>query len=417
MLSELYIKNLAIIEEATIPFSDHFNVFTGETGAGKSILINGINSVLGQRITKDIVRAGCDKAVITALFTDLSDKVCAKLDELGISHDDGQITLTREISADGGSVARINSRASTVSVMKEIGECLVNIHGQHDNQILMSPEQHIGILDSYGGLEEQRDDYHESFKQLQEVSRKLKKMSLERKEMLEREESLKIKVEEIGSLNIEEGEDEELEAEYQIAGRSEDIRNGLGEAHEYLAGVEDSDVPGALELITNACDDLSAIADTMEPVKKLYDRLENVRVELDDIISEISSERDNVDIDAERFGYLTDRITELNRIKKKYGPELSDVLECYNKASRELSALGYSSDEIERTAEEREHLLAQVSEKAKKLSAARSQAAERFSKQVEEELNFLDMPGVKIGVAMEKGKLTAIRSRGNTVPC
>ena len=331
----------------------------------------------------------------------------AKLDELGISHDDGQITLTREISADGGSVARINSRASTVSVMKEIGECLVNIHGQHDNQILMSPEQHIGILDSYGGLEEQRDDYHESFKQLQEVSRKLKKMSLERKEMLEREESLKIKVEEIGSLNIEEGEDEELEAEYQIAGRSEDIRNGLGEAHEYLAGVEDSDVPGALELITNACDDLSAIADTMEPVKKLYDRLENVRVELDDIISEISSERDNVDIDAERFGYLTDRITELNRIKKKYGPELSDVLECYNKASRELSALGYSSDEIERTAEEREHLLAQVSEKAKKLSAARSQAAERFSKQVEEELNFLDMPGVKIGVAMEKGKLTA----------
>lgn len=407
MLSELYIKNLAIIEEATIPFSDHFNVFTGETGAGKSILINGINSVLGQRITKDIVRAGCDKAVITALFTDLSDKVCAKLDELGISHDDGQITLTREISADGGSVARINSRASTVSVMKEIGECLVNIHGQHDNQILMSPEQHIGILDSYGGLEEQRDDYHESFKQLQEVSRRLKKMSLERKEMLEREESLKIKVEEIGSLNIEEGEDEELEAEYQIAGRSEDIRNGLGEAHEYLAGVEDSDVPGALELITNACDDLSAIADTMEPVKKLYDRLENVRVELDDIISEISSERDNVDIDAERFGYLTDRITELNRIKKKYGPELSDVLECYNKASRELSALGYSSDEIERTAEEREHLLAEVSEKAKKLSAARSQAAERFSKQVEEELNFLDMPGVKIGVAMEKGKLTA----------
>ena len=273
MLSELYIKNLAIIEEATIPFSDHFNVFTGETGAGKSILINGINSVLGQRITKDIVRAGCDKAVITALFTDLADKVCAKLDELGISHDDGQITLTREISADGGSVARINSRASTVSVMKELGECLVNIHGQHDNQILMSPEQHIGILDSYGGLEEQRDDYHESFKQLQEVSRKLKKMSLERKEMLEREESLKIKVEEIGSLNIEEGEDEELEAEYQIAGRSEDIRNGLGEAHEYLAGVEDSDVPGALELITNACDDLSAIADTMEPVKKLYDRL------------------------------------------------------------------------------------------------------------------------------------------------
>lgn len=407
MLSELYIKNLAIIEEASIPFSDHFNVFTGETGAGKSILINGINAVLGQRITKDIVRAGCDKAVISALFTQLSDNVCQRLDELGVSHEDGQLTLTREINSDGGSIARVNSRASTVSVLREIGECLVNIHGQHDNQILMNPEKHLSILDSYGGLEKQTEEYHESFKQLQEISRKLKKLTLERKEKAEREEMLREKIEEIGSLNIEENEDETLEAEYKIAQNSEDICAALNEAHSYLDGVDDSDVPGAMELVSDACVDLSAFSDAVPSLKVLSDRLENVRAELEDIISEISSELDKIDIDAERYAYLTDRLNELNRIKKKYGPELSDVLECYNKASEEISDFDMSSDEIEQTAQHREKLLADVSEKAKALSAVRAEAAERFSSQVEEELKFLDMPNVKICAAMEKGKLTA----------
>ena len=407
MLSELYIKNLAIIEEASIPFSDHFNVFTGETGAGKSILINGINAVLGQRITKDIVRAGCDKAVITALFTELSDNVCKRLDELGITHDDGQITLTREVNSDGGSIARVNSRASTVSVLREIGECLVNIHGQHDNQILMDPEKHLSILDSYGDLEEQAEDYHSSFRQLQDISRKLKKISLERKEKLEREEMLRERVEEIGGLNIEENEDEILEAEYKVAQSSEDICSALNEAHSYLNGVEDSDIPGALELVSNACDSLGTFAETLPSLKKLSERLENSRVEIEDIISEISSELDKIDIDAERFGYLTDRISELNRIKKKYGPELSDVLDCLSSASKELEDSEVSSDEIEQIVSQREKLLAEVSEKAKRLSAARAKAAERFSAQVEEELKFLDMPNVKICAAMEKGKLTA----------
>ncbi|MGN1102337.1 MAG: AAA family ATPase, partial [Huintestinicola sp.] len=336
MLSELYIKNLAIIEEASIPFSDNFNVFTGETGAGKSILINGINAVLGQRITKDIVRAGCDKAVISALFTELSDNVCRRLDELGVSHEDGQLMLTREISSDGGSIARVNSRASTVSVLREIGECLVNIHGQHDNQILMDPDKHLSILDSYGGLEKQTEEYHESFRQLQDISRKLKKLTLERKEKTEREEMLRERIEEIGSLSIEENEDETLEAEYKIARNSEDICAALNEAHSFLNGVDDSDIPGAAELVSNACGDVSAFSETLPSLKALSDRLENVRVELEDIVSEISSELDKIDIDAERYAFLTDRLNDLNRIKKKYGPELSDVLECYNNAAEEL---------------------------------------------------------------------------------
>ena len=154
MLKELYIENLAVIEKAIIPFSDNFNVFTGETGAGKSILINGINAVLGQRTTKDIVRTGCKKAVITALFTNLDCEVTARLNELGISHDNNEITVTREISSDGGSVARINFKTASVSVLREIGELLVTIHGQHDNQILLAPEKHINVLDSFGETEE-----------------------------------------------------------------------------------------------------------------------------------------------------------------------------------------------------------------------------------------------------------------------
>lgn len=172
MLKEIYIENLAVIEKAVIPFSDSFNVFTGETGAGKSILINGINAVLGQRVTKDIVRTGSKKAVITALFSKLGKNVCDKLDELGIAHTDGEITVTREIAADGGSVARINSRTTTVSVLREIGELLITIHGQHDNQILLSPERHIDVLDSFGESADILEDYRDSFRRLQSMAKK-----------------------------------------------------------------------------------------------------------------------------------------------------------------------------------------------------------------------------------------------------
>ena len=178
MLSELYIENLAVIEKATIDFSDKLNVFTGETGAGKSILINGINAILGQRVTKDIVRTGTDKAVISALFTDIGDNVLQVLDELGISAEDGQLFLTREIRSDGGSVARVNSRAVNVSVLKAIGETLVTIHGQHDNHILMAPERHIEILDSYAESEALIEDYHSSFRELQSIAKKINKIKL-----------------------------------------------------------------------------------------------------------------------------------------------------------------------------------------------------------------------------------------------
>ena len=173
MLKEIYIKNLAVIKEAVIPLGNGLNIFTGETGAGKSILINGINAILGQRSNKEIVRTGCDKAIITALFTDIPSNVKTKLDELGFDFEDDEITVTREISSDGGSVARINDRTTSVTLLKEIGSMLINIHGQHDNQILLDSDKHLFILDDFGGDDTLLSSYRVTFRKLQQTARTL----------------------------------------------------------------------------------------------------------------------------------------------------------------------------------------------------------------------------------------------------
>ncbi|MBQ8107943.1 MAG: AAA family ATPase, partial [Ruminococcus sp.] len=179
MLRELYIENLAVIEKAAISLGEGLNTFTGETGAGKSILIGGINAILGQRVTKDLVRTGADRAVISGLFTDLDDEVEQRLAELGIQCEEGQLTLTREIRSDGGSIARIDQRAVNVSLLREIGELLVNIHGQHDNQILMSSEKHIDILDGFAESQELLEDYRRSFRALQSCAKKINRIKAE----------------------------------------------------------------------------------------------------------------------------------------------------------------------------------------------------------------------------------------------
>ncbi|MGN0695788.1 MAG: DNA repair protein RecN [Oscillospiraceae bacterium] len=404
MLKELYIKNLAVISEAVIPFTDSFNVFTGETGAGKSILINGINAVLGQRTSKDIVRSGCDKAVITALFTDLSPKAEEKLDELGISHEEHEISVTREIMADGGSVARINSHTATVSALREIGELLVNIHGQHDNQALLAAERHIDILDSYGGLEDMIADYRKSFVSLQEVSRRLKRLAAEERERSGREELIRMKIKEIGQADIEEGEDELLEAEYKKAINVYDISQALSQAYNVIDGDEDS--AGIGEMLDGIIEALSPFSEMIGSLPELIGRLKNIRVELSDISSELIRENDSIDADPAHIAEISERIDVLRELKKKYGPTLSDVLDVYNTALAEAEKIEGSSEEIKETAKERERLLAEVSEKAKALSAARAEAGERFVRQIEEELTFLDMPNVKLAVAQTTGKLT-----------
>lgn len=404
MLSELYIENLAVIEKATIDFSDKLNVFTGETGAGKSILINGINAILGQRVTKDIVRTGTDKAVISALFTDIGDNVLQVLDELGISAEDGQLFLTREIRSDGGSVARVNSRAVNVSVLKAIGETLVTIHGQHDNQILMAPERHIEILDSYAESEALIEDYHSSFRELQSIAKKINKIKTKQSKKEFRMAELADIVEEINALNIHEGEDKEIEAELNISKNAVAISEALYMAKQLLSGDDDTD--GAVEMTQRASQSIEGYTDIMTEISPIYDRLSSAAIEMEDISEEIGSLLDSLDIDPKRYDYLNQRSDELRRIMKKYGPELDDVLTTLENSQNELDELSGAEQSLDELNKEKERLLAEVSKKAKALSDHRKKAGERFVSQVTEELEFLNMPKVKLVVKQKTGKLT-----------
>ncbi len=404
MLKELYIENLAVIERANIQFSEHLNVFTGETGAGKSIMINGINAILGQRVTKDIVRTGTDKAVISAEFVKLDKNVISKLDELGISCEDGSLFLEREIRSDGGSTARVNSKSVNVSVLRELGNLLVNIHGQHDNQILMSPEKHLQILDGYAESDELIADYRKSFKELQALARTINKMKIEANQKAFRINQLKEIINEIEAVNISEDEDKQIEQELEIAKNAVVLSETIYAAMTYLRGTDDDD--GATELTDRAKSQLDNYSDVYVAFEPLSKRLSDAQIELKDIAEELSSMADKLDADPRKYEFLSQRNDDINRIKRKYGPELSDVFAVLEKSKSELEQLENSEESLAELKQQQSELLAVVSKKAKKLSEYRAKAGERFISQVTEELEFLNMPNVKLAVEQKTGKLT-----------
>ncbi|MBO5449091.1 MAG: DNA repair protein RecN [Ruminococcus sp.] len=405
MLKELYIENLAVIEKASIDFTGSFNAFTGETGAGKSILINGINAILGQRVTKDIVRTGESKAVISALFTDLGKNVTDKLAELGINAEEGQLVLTREIRSDGGSVARINQRAVNVSVLREIGEQLVNIHGQHDNQILMSPEKHIQILDAYGESEPLLEDYRKSFRELQKIAKKINTVRADNSRKEFRIADLNEIIKEIGVLDITNPEEDiEISAELELSKNAVAISEALYAAKMILSGDDDSS--GAEEMVSDAASRLEGYTEIMQELLPVYERLNSAAIELEDISEEISSLLDGLDVDPQRFEWLNQRYDSLKRVCRKYGPELSDVIKTYETSLKELEELEGSEQNLAALCEEKNKLLTEVSLKAKALSEHRRRSGDRFVKQVTSELEFLNMPNVRLVVSFNPGKLT-----------
>lgn len=400
MLSELYIENLAVIEKSVITFGDKLNVFTGETGAGKSILINGINAILGQRVTKDIVRTGEKKAVISAAFNNISQNILKMLSDNGIDSD-GELIISREISADGGSSARINSRPVNLSVLREIGELLVNVHGQHDSQILLSPQKHIEILDSFGNLESVLEDYQKSFRSLQTVAKQIKQASLSQQNKIDRIESLREIVKEISSLDLKENEDQEVESEFLLSNNSVEVKSAV---NEVINIIENDD--GISNELFNASNVLENYSDVFSDIEPLIDRLKSAKIEIDDISGELNHLTSLLDVDPERFAYISARNDSIIRIKKKYGPELSDVLKRLDESVSELENLTGDENNIETLKAKREELLEETSKKAVILSNKREQAGKRFIKEVTDELEFLNMPNVKLEVSNTKGKLT-----------
>lgn len=405
MLSRLYIENLVVIKRAEIDFLRGFNVFTGETGAGKSILINGINAILGQRVSKDIVRAGEQKALISACFDDIPESAKNVMSELGIECED-ELIMEREITADGKSKARINSRPVSATALRDIGEKLVNIHGQHGNQILLDRAKHLEIIDSFGGLDVEVGEYKASFKELQDCSRKIKELSQKKLDRDIRINFLTDVIDEINSLKIEsETEDEEVEREFDLANNAVSILNSLRLCDNLISGTDSKD--GILARLSTVQSELESSAEIFSDLEQPSKRIASAAIEIEDIAGELSKLSTHLDIDPSRFAYLSARRDELIKIKKKYGPTLKDVLTKLEEYGDELLELSSVFGDIESLTKKRDELLLDVSKRAKQLSKKRQAAALDFEKSVGGELKFLNMENVEIKVAFESGKLTS----------
>lgn len=407
MLEELYIENLAVIEKTCISFRNAFHVFTGETGAGKSILIHGIQAVLGHRVSKEWVRTGCERASITALFTNLSDTVMQLLSEMHIACDERQVTLTREIRADGGSIGRINGRTASVSNLKEIGLLLISIHGQHDNQILLDAEHHLQVLDEFGGNPEFLFAYQESFRELQTVARELKQLKSEQQQRQQKKLILQKQIQEIGSLNPRAGEEDELETALMQAENAERIIGNLSSSAFALENESLTQMQNAMQL-------LHEIEDVYPDVSDILQRLQVCMIELKDISEDLQNRAEHISIDENQVQQIRQRYHAISQVKKQFFCDFEELLTIYDTACAEINCLEENFDKIAELESKKLELLADVTEKANALSDYREQTGKHFAERVAEELKFLDMPNVVLTVQQQKGKLT-IQGRDSVV--
>lgn len=407
MLKSLDISNIAVIEKASIEFDDGLNILTGETGAGKSIIIDSINAVLGERTTRELVRSGAQKGSVAALFCNVSKEVEKKLEKYDIeTENDGTLLITRSISCDGKSVCKVNSRPVTVSMLKDIGKHLINIHGQHDSQALLDDNLHYQYVDMLIGSDELKvyDRYYEKFRYLIEIRRKIKSLSVDEEEKERKCDFLKYRIAEIESASLKIGEKEELEKRRNIISNSETLLSSLNDAYACLNGSDGFE--GAYLTFANACrqmknlepfgDDFSSI------IKKMYDTLYCIEEYKDTIRTKL----DSVDFDPAELEEIESRLDTINRLCKKYGGDEESVLKNYDEAVKELSLITSSEDELLKLQEEYQKVLGQCIELADEWSAVRKKTAAAFEQAVANELSFLDMPNVNFKVNFEKGKLS-----------
>ena len=399
MLRELSIENLAVIENARASFCGGFNVFTGETGAGKSVLIGGVNAILGQRAARDVVRAGAEKAVITALFDELSDEVRKKIEELGFSAED-ELVLSREIFADGKSAARINGRTATASMLREIGELLVDIHGQHDNRILMSNDNQRDILDSYAGISEKIEAYRERFREFSRVSRELKKLSEEEEIRSLKIERLTATIADLQPLELEKGEAEQLEKELKSARASAKNAELLGSAYGCLTAEEGN---AALELLKIAEEKLAKVEDN-EIAEELRARISSAASELSDIADELFNLSDEAA--EEREARLSERVSAIKTAARKYNLGADELVDYLEKCENELLELNGADDKTEELNRKKHSLAEEIKKSASEISELRKNAAKQLSERIQQELAFLDMPNVRIFFELKPDKIT-----------
>lgn len=404
MLRELSIENLAVIEKASIAFDDKLNVFTGETGAGKSILIGGINAILGGRVSKDIVRAGTEKAVVTGLFDDLPESVKAKLSDNGFAVDD-ELLLQRDIHADGKSTARINGRATTVAILRDIASELIDIHGQHDNRLLMDGDNQREILDSYGKNSGLLSEYATAFKEFSALSRKIKEVSRKKAESLEKAELLRERLEELDRYNFSADEEETVKQKIEELRNAEYISENLYNAQTAISGDDDTD--GAYSMLEHCKNSVSSLSETIPELDKLAERISDMLVELEDIREEIVQRIPDEDEDtAGMLGVLEERLSVILRLQRKYGTDLAQILENSEKWRNELYEIDNGDDIIEELTEKKKEAGEKVKRLATELTSRRKKAADDLAKQISAELTFLDMPDIRLVFDISQDKVT-----------
>lgn len=404
MLRELSIENLAVIEKASIAFDDKLNVFTGETGAGKSILIGGINAILGGRVSKDIVRAGTEKAVVTGLFDDLPESVKAKLSDNGFAVDD-ELLLQRDIHADGKSTARINGRATTVAILRDIASELIDIHGQRDNRLLMDGDNQREILDSYGKNSGLLSEYATAFKEFSALSRKIKEVSRKKTESLEKAELLRERLEELDRYNFSADEEETVKQKIEELRNAEYISENLYNAQTAISGDDDTD--GAYSMLEHCKNSVSSLSETIPELDKLAERISDMLVELEDIREEIVQRIPDEDEDtAGMLGVLEERLSVILRLQRKYGTDLAQILENSEKWRNELYEIDNGDDIIEELTEKKKEAGEKVKRLATVLTSRRKKAADELAKQISAELTFLDMPDIRLVFDISQDKVT-----------
>lgn len=404
MLRELSIENLAVIEKASIAFDDKLNVFTGETGAGKSILIGGINAILGGRVSKDIVRAGTEKAVVTGLFDDLPESVKAKLSNNGFAVDD-ELLLQRDIHADGKSTARINGRATTVAILRDIASELIDIHGQHDNRLLMDGDNQREILDSYGKNSGLLSEYATAFKEFSALSRKIKEVSRKKTESLEKAELLRERLEELDRYNFSADEEETVKQKIEELRNAEYISENLYNAQTAISGDDDTD--GAYSMLEHCKNSVSSLSETIPELDKLAERISDMLVELEDIREEIVQRIPDEDEDtAGMLGVLEERLSVILRLQRKYGTDLAQILENSEKWRNELYEIDNGDDIIEELTEKKKEAGEKVKRLATELTNRRKEAADDLAKRISAELTFLDMPDIRLVFDISQDKVT-----------
>lgn len=400
MISRLHIENIAVIENADIDFRNGFIALTGETGAGKSILIDSINILLGNRASKDLVRTGCSKAFVSAEFDDVAglEKLFS---EYGVPDEgNGSIFLSRELSVEGKSVARVNSRPVPASVLKEFGKRLITIHGQQDNGTLLDTSTHLSFLDAYAKNSSEINEYRTAYRNFRSIKKEIDKLTLDDDEKARRVDTLTYQINEIEAAEPVEGEDEDLADRKKVLFGAEKIIESLSAARTILSDGEYN----VSEMFSQAVTNLESISEFSDELEDFASRSENVLAEIDSLADDVRTLADRFDFNPRELDEIEDRLGVINSLKRKYGRTIGEINSYLADAKAKLAQIEYSDEAILKLDAELAKAHDELVAKAKVLTDSRKKAAEEISREVTKELSELEMPKVRMQVRTDKKK-------------